>query len=271
MIVRLQGGLGNQMFGAAFGFSVAMCREEPIFFTRDRVDADPKRCYCLGVFDLPIKFCDPSGAPIYTEDPYSFNPHAYTVPNGTYFIGQWQTEKYFNTLLVLDYFKPKVFSESCRNTVERINKLHGHSAFIHVRRSDYIEGPNPDYHLTLGMTYYNEGIDRIRKMDKDVQFFVFSDDRQWCKETFPEFTVVDCTKPGGRYFGSDQPGNEHEDIWLMSLCRHGIIANSSFSWWGAWLGDVQDNRIIIAPSRWFGPQFAYLDTKDIIPERWTKI
>jgi hypothetical protein len=153
--------------------------------------------------------------------------------------------------------------------VARDIKLYGErSTFLHVRKTDYLEKGDP--HTSLGKDYYAAAIAKVREKCKDAKFFVFSDDPGWCRKEFPDFQVVDHNKPGGRYFGSDMPGKEHEDIWLMSLCRHGVIANSSFSWWGAWLGDEQEDRVVVAPRQWFGPKLAHLDTKDLVPERWTK-
>src|SRR5208282_6684744 len=110
----------------------------------------------------------------------------------------------------------------------------------------------------------DRAIDHIRSHSEGVKFFVFSDDPEWCKANFPEFLTIDHNKAGN----GTAPGKEHEDLWLMSLCRHAIIANSSFSWWGAWLGDDQPNRVVIGPERWFVTP--NLETKDIIPERWLK-
>jgi hypothetical protein len=119
--------------------------------------------------------------------------------------------------------------------------------------------------------YYNIARQWIHAAQEGVKFFIFSDDPDWCKNEFPGFRVVDHNKPGGKLFGTDQTGKEHEDLWLMGLCRHAIIANSTFSWWGAWMGDEQPGRTVIGPKTWFGPALAQLETKDILPDRWIKL
>jgi hypothetical protein len=187
-------------------------------------------------------------------------------------LGYWQTEKYFDIPLVRAAFslsdsRLSISEKSCAMSKEILD-CEGRSAFLHVRRTDYLDSSTSEYHGNLSLDYYNTAISRIRAKVDGVKFFVFSDDPEWCKLAFPEFEVVDHNKPGGRYFGSETPGQEHEDIWLMSLCRHGIIANSSFSWWGAWLGDHQPDRTVIAPAQWVNPKNTSLDTSDIAPKRW---
>jgi hypothetical protein len=109
-----------------------------------------------------------------------------------------------------------------------------------------------------------------------VHFFVFSDDPAW---THANMTEGDMTVVGHNAMSAtfdDQGvltkhgrGRECEDLWLMSLCRHGIMANSTFSWWGAWLNRWQENRVVVAPDPWFATQDA--DSTDILPDRWLKI
>lgn len=270
MIVHLKGGLCNQAFQFAFGISVAKERGEPLSFTRYAVDSDTKRCYGLGVFDLPITFSEKLEEPVYQENPFSFNPQVYTVQAKS-FDGQWQSERYFNVPLVQAAFFRRYdkMSDQSRRVADEITKQP--SAFIHVRRSDYIAGNNAEWHTNLPLSYYEAGIEKIRAAKEGIRFFVFSDDTTWCKQTWPDFTVVDHNKPGGKWFGKNEPGDEHQDIWLASMCEHGIIANSSFSWWMSWLGGRREGRIVVAPKNWFGPQLAYLDTSDIIPARWIKL
>jgi hypothetical protein len=115
--------------------------------------------------------------------------------------------------------------------------------------------------------WYAEAMLYIAERVRNVRFFVFSDDPQFCKTAFPECRVVDHNKPGS---GESGPGKEHEDLYLMALCDHAIIPNSSFGWWGAYLGDANGkDRIVIAPKVWFRKEG--LRSEDIIPERWVKI
>jgi hypothetical protein len=271
MVVTLKNGLGNQMFQYAFGRSVSLAKGEDLFFTRDLVDADPKRCYALGVFDVPIKFVSDPKIAWFTESPHSFNPNVYRFPHGIRFDGQWQTEKYFNVPLVRSIFSIRKMSEASSRVADEIRACGDKSAFIHVRRTDYLTSDGLWFHGGPSMEYYNMAQQWVYAAQEGVKFFIFSDDPEWCKTAFPGFRVVDHNRPGGRMFGSEVPGTEHEDLWLMSLCRHAVIANSSFSWWGAWLGDDQPNRTVIAPKTWVGPGYRALDTKDIVPDRWVKI
>lgn len=264
MIVAFQGGLGNQMFQYAFGRSVSAARNEELFFTRDRVDNDPKRCYSLGVFNPEISFVPELKEPIYGEPVFQFDPGVYTAVNGSSFVGHWQTEKYFDKNLVRKIFAPpNHFSPETMAVAREIVKYEN-SAFVHVRRTDYLVGPNPEFHGNLGSGYYAEAAIRL---PEGTHFFVFSDDPDYCRQHFntEQATVVGHNKAGD----SDGPGTEHEDLFLMAMCRHAIIANSSFSWWGAWLGDTQRDRIVIAPKIWFkNPGMSY---HDVAPDRWIKI
>jgi hypothetical protein len=110
-----------------------------------------------------------------------------------------------------------------------------------------------------GLDYYAAAVELIYTRHLDPKFFVFSDDTNWCKENFPStFHIVEGT-------------DKHEDLRLMASCKHAVVANSSFSWWGAWLGDNQAGRTVIAPRRWFAVEKDKADDTDIVPERWLRI
>jgi hypothetical protein len=258
MVVRLHGGLANQMFQYAFGESVGAVRKEEVFYNR----IGPER---LDVFNIkPIKFAPESG-PLF-GDISCYDEKVYSAPNGTSFVGCWQTEKYFDENMVRRElsFKNKP-SEESQKTADTIVAAGATSAFLHVRRGDYVFDYNQRFHGMPTMRYYNEAVERIRARHKDARFWVFSDDPDWCLANFPsDFTVVGHNKIISR----DIPGREHEDIWLMSLCHHGTIANSSFSWWGAWFG-TQPDKLIFAPKQWFIA--THVGSSDIVPERWTKL
>jgi hypothetical protein len=264
MIVALQGGLANQMFQCAFGLSVAQMRKEDVFFTRFRVDNDVKRSYSLGAFNVDPQFVNAeSDSKFY--DGGSFNPEVYTTPNTT-FIGYWQTERYFDARRIRECFSLRNSPSS--QSLEIADKIRRtpNSTFIHVRRGDYIsEKHTSEFHGNLSALYYAGAMNKILQAKPDAKFFIFSDDPQWCRSAFPDFEVIDFNRPGNGH----QPGREHEDIWLMAQCEHAIIANSAFSWWGAWLGDTKENRMVIAPQPWF--QNADLVSNDIVPDRWIKL
>ena len=138
------------------------------------------------------------------------------------------------------------------------------SVSLHVRRGDYVTTPGAnEFHGVLDLDYYLPAISHVQERAPDVQGFVFSDDLDWCREAFSglklplTFVDVNC--------GDDS----WQDLFLMAACRHNIVANSSFSWWGAWLGDGQgsDDRLVIAPPRWIAG--LDVDMSDRCPPQWT--
>jgi hypothetical protein len=157
-------------------------------------------------------------------------------------------------------------------TMCRIGDMHGRlTASIHVRRTDYLK--NEWLHGGVTLPYYQKAVDAVM-MDCSsiVHFYVFSDDPEYCKQyfTWDNMTVVNSKWCGKTIAGNEieraEGGQEHEDLLLMSLCDYAIIANSTFSWWGAWLG--RDKKVY-APKNWFKSNT--VDATDIVPERWTKL
>ena len=271
MIVRLQGGVGNQMFQYAFGRSVAQARNEELLFDkRGDMDAPGSRmAYSLGAFKTEVNFAaGVTGAP-YEEPLFSYGKEVYAVPNGMHFIGYWQTEKYFDSELVrAELMLRNPVSAQTQRVADEILAV-PNSAFIHVRRTDYLVPLNA-FMGSLAMDYYEQGMRHIRERMPDVTFSVFSDDPEWCRQNFQGCHIVDHNKAGTAGSG---PGQEHEDLFLMSLCRHAVIANSSFGWWGAWLRDYP-GKIVVAPTQWFSGNLGGRwspDTSDIVPERWVKL
>ncbi len=251
MIVGLEGGLGNQLFQLAFGLSVAKRRGEECFFTKHRFASDPNgRTYALDPFSAQVKFAEREEEPI-VWDSWYYNPAVYT--EGKSFCGHWQTEKYFDVPLVREATRLRSLpNDDALRVAFQID--HQPSCAIHVRRTDTLKPDEIAYHGRQGMDYYEKAIAYIRDRVEGVRFFVFSDDPAWCRTAFPGSTIVS--------------GNAaHEDMWLMSIAEHAIIPNSTFGWWGAWLGDQQKNRIVIAPEKWFAVGLNY---SDVVPERWLK-
>jgi Glycosyl transferase family 11 len=266
MIVNIQGGMGNQLFQYAFGRSLSIARNEEVFFDVSRCggSVNGDRPYVLDQFNTKIQTADGRSGPQRGEPVFRYDPTVYEAPAGTFFNGYWQTEKYFNVPIVREELTFKTLPSN--NAMEWMKKIvAGPSAFVHVRRGDYTREPHKSFHGLLSMDYYNPGIECISHQRgcscnnyAQVKYFIFSDDPTWCRQNFStQHEVVTGTTP-------------LEDLWLMSACRDAIIANSSFSWWGAWLGDNRhENRIVFAPAKWFqSPSMCY---DDVVPERWTKI
>lgn len=264
MIVKLFGGLGNQLFQCAFGRSVAHARNEPVFFEKWDLDGNCTRAYSLGAFNVDVQFCA-AGVPEYHEKMFCFDPDVYKAWDACTYIGHWQTERYFNEQIVRkDFTLRHPLSWESQKAAEQISGVP--SCSIHVRRGDYLHPSTAAFHGNMDMQWYDAAIERIESRVPNCHFFVFSDDPAWCKETFKgrRFTVVGHNGIGS---GNAGPSTEHEDMHLMSLCNHAIIPNSTFSWWGAWLNPDKE-RMVIAPKRWFASNVH--DTRDILPERWIK-
>ena len=176
-----------------------------------------------------------------------------------YLDGYWQSEKYFQD--VASSIREKlIFPELDVKNKEYLDAIQNvMSVSIHVRRGDYVN------HFLHGgicdLAYYQKAIAYIREKVANPHFFVFSNDLDWCKDNLPLNSNV-------TYVDFNTGENSFRDMQLMSLCKHNIIANSSFSWWGAWL-NVNPDKTVIAPSRWFNS--VKYDTADVIPDSWYKI
>ncbi len=296
IIVRLAGGLGNQLFQYAFARGVSSRMK-----TDFKLDTTPfdtyyiHHKYSLDNFNIKQSFAKDSDffgfvwmrkhnkffevfyrhlrlksklMPFYrTEKQFHFDPSVFTK-NNTYFDGAWVTEKYFKEIrseLLEELTINKPLSDYSQNIFKEIQEFTAIS--IHVRRADYVTGSTfasaPIIHGTCSMDYYKTEIDYITKHEKNPHFFIFSDDYDWSVENFKSLSYpVTCIKNGA--------DKNYEDIFLMSNCKHNIIANSTFSWWGAWL-NKSDEKIVIAPKKWFNTQKATTSTEDVIPDTWIKL
>jgi hypothetical protein len=257
--VKLLGGMGNQMFQMAFGLALKK-RGYQVQFDKSALVERTHREYSLGIFaDLPFGCVDKC---IY-EKRMLFNPEYLSPPDSVMMVGYWQTEKYFEDIAqdVRDAFEFKT-PYSMRNGPPELSETwdkiyRSRSVAIHVRRQDYVNLQHFHGMPTIG--YYRYATKLIRDKHYDPTFFVFSDDIQWCRENFPQdFTFVSGT-------------DKYEDLRLMSSCKHIITANSSFSWWAAWLGDNQVGRTVVAPARWFADETAEAGAADIVPARWNRL
>jgi len=168
--------------------------------------------------------------------------------------GYFQSEKYFlnNRNIILDILSPK--NDIKKYLIDKyaylINK--DDVVSIHIRRGDYIN--LDDYHSVLPIEYYNESLKEFNYNN----IVIFSDDINWCKTNlnFNNITFIENEK-------------DYIDMLLMSMIKNNIIANSTFSWWGAWLNNYSDKKVV-APNKWFGIKNSHLNTDDIIPETWIK-
>jgi hypothetical protein len=229
------GWLGNQMFQYATTFAASQREEVLCSFPQN----DPN---LFELFTLSaLKNDGIQGQMIYKEPHFHYAP----IPHSKILLlhGYFQSEKYF-----VDY-KDELKAEFTLRNPKYPKKLDDDYIGIHVRRGDYLN--HPTIHPTCSMDYYEEALSLLP--DRPVK--IFSDDHEWCAENFK----------GSRFEISQR--NFIEDFELLSKCNYQIIANSSFSWWAAWLSD---SKKVIAPSEWFGfngPGSA----KDIVPSNWSKL
>lgn len=195
---------------------------------------------------------------IIIQDGIGFKQEYLMPKNNTYLIGYWQSEKYFiqhAKQIHKDFAFPSLDPEN-ESIAQMI--LSTNSVSIHVRMGDYVNHPLHGNICTL--EYYQQAISIIKQKINNPMFFIFSNDIEWCKQNLN----ID----NGIYITGNNGVDSYKDMQLMSLCKHNIIANSSFSWWGAWLNN-NSSKIVIAPSKWFNDTNIYI--QDLIPESWTKI
>ena len=247
---KLQGGLGNYMFQAAAAHSLAVNNNTTAVFDLDnaaRVHRHANvykhnilRNLNVGEITLTCQYNEPHFH--YSEIPYQL---------GVLLNGYFQSDKYLNRSATLELFS--IDDESYKFIVDKYGSSFNNAVSIHVRRGDYLA--KHDRHPVQSIDYYKQA---MQYFDSSSIFYIFSDDIEWCKENFK-----------GSQFTFIEDNADYIDLWLMSLCDHNIIANSSFSWWGAWLNQ-NPNKIVIAPKNWFGPN-KKLSVQDLIPEKWIQI
>jgi hypothetical protein len=297
IITKLYGGLGNQMFQYAFGRSLSLMHKTKLFIDlTDLIDRKPiegftYRNYELNVFNIEAEFANINQInkiknskphlidrfkskllmkpipfyrqPIVKELGFEFNDNYRLIRNYSYIDGYWQSEKNFNkfeNIIRSDFTfnkplegKNKLLADEIKNTL---------SVSIHVRRGDYVNNyATNKYHGVCSNDYYFEAIKLITNKYLNCTLFFFSDDINWVKNTF------DSIIQPVRFIDHNYNKDSYIDMQLMSLCKHNIIANSSFSWWAAWL-NKNTTKTIIVPKKWFNVN---LVTKDLIPESWIKI
>jgi len=291
IIVNVIGGLGNQMFQYAAGRALALARGETLYLDAAGLGGDSGRHFdLLRIFSCVAEIASPGlvrhvlgwqAMPVvkrilaraefaavrarsYVVEPhFHYWPGIRDVPPTVYLHGYWQSEKYFSDAIArlrVEFSFTQPLSEANAALAERINCCAAVS--LHVRRGDYVSNPMMRaVHGVCSVDYYRSAVRLIAERIDAPEFFVFSDDIAWVRQN------LDIGFPCN-YIGHNRGKESHNDMRLMSLCRHHIIANSSFSWWGAWLA-ASTSGIVIAPKHWF--QDAPHDTSDLIRERWIRI
>jgi hypothetical protein len=250
----MYGRLGNQMFRVASTIGIATRNKVPYAFP-EWICHRSKRNYGE-FFERPLPKINPAVRVQHKIGEGTFCYKDIDLPQGVSTLsGFFQTEKYFEHCqkLVRHHLEPKV--SVLARLREKYGRLMENSCSIHVRRGDYL-GQQNNYPV-LNMEYYRRAMEIVTSKANVEIFLIFSDGMEWCKSNFN----------GNFHFVE---GNlDIEEMFLMSMCSHHIIANSSFSWWGAWLNSNEE-KVVVAPSLWFGPNFSHHETSDIIPINWIK-
>lgn len=294
LVVKLLGGLGNQMFQYAFGLSLEQARGQAVHFdTIELLDRSYKeqfiyRDFELGIFSRSIPVATSFEVNLFTYQPIGLVERAYykaqrcfrqpsiykekqyyvydsgvrTTHKNTYFEGYWQSEQYFDSYasLIRQAFAFKS-NPSERNVLLARQLSTQNAVSVHIRRGDYVSNPLSNHvHGTCTPAYYEQAVRYITSRVSDAVLYVFSDEPDWVRQhmKFSYPTV---------YVSHNQGKDSFEDLRLMSLCQHHIIANSSFSWWGAWL-NASPTKIVVAPQQWMN---GVTETGDLIPASWIQL
>lgn len=269
VVSSLIGGLGNQMFQYAAGRALSSRLNFDLVLDTSPLDGEwdhTPRSFGLNSFNInaeidTLNITRLNEIPLFEEQKYT-NDWPRDIKEDIRISGYWQSEKFFSSI------RPKILREftlssSPNDYVTHISKCitaSQCSVSLHIRRGDYVSNPiTAKFHGICPISYYKAGIEHISQTLGPHDLYVFTDDPEWVKKesTLPQhMTLIDCEKSSAA-----------QDIWLMSLCHHHIIANSSFSWWGAWLGD--EKGITIAPKNWFLDPAA--PQSHIVPSRWLRL
>ena len=259
------GQLGNQMFQYAslrgiaknlgYNFCIPYHNEVFVDSLGNKLRIELFDSFVMkNVTQLNIQMID-QDRPTVAEDGFNFNENIFNeCPDWVNLQGYFQTEKYFKHIqdeIREDFTFKNEIALPCKHKMSEVDR----PIALHIRRGDFLK--NSSNHTNLDLGYYAASLERF---DSDRTVIIFSDDPEWCKEQ--------SLFENDRFLVSE--GNDsYTDLCLMSLCTDFIIANSTFSWWGAWLSKSV-NKLVCAPdsSIWFGPNNAHLDTSDIIPEEW---
>jgi len=286
-IVKFNGGLGNQLFEYAFAKGLeAKTGIKTIFdmsFFKKRYAVE--RPYQLALFNANVESVNDFwtsfrleliwrlrkrlnnktflGISFYKEACFELDEQLFNLTPSTYIEGFFQSEKYFKHIegqIRADLqFKDKLEGLS----LEISKKIAAtNSVSLHIRRGDYVQKKrNQSLYAACSLDYYKRGLEQIVQKIDNPTLFIFSDDIEWVKENLklPYESVYVTHNTGAK---------SYEDLRLMSLCKHNIIANSSFSWWGAWLNNNQE-KIVIAPLKWFNDDS--INQSDVIPCSWVRI
>lgn len=288
VVATITSGLGNQLFQYALARHLALKNESSLYFDlrfyRSEYARETSRSFKLDQFNIEFREIDrPVELGIKASKLFpsrTFKPFFRTIQEPHYHFdpkvlearepflnlkGYWHSERYFKPSedvirkeLQFKNTKGRYF-DHYRQEIQHA----GNAVSVHVRRGDYVH--HPEFSQTfgfIGLAYYERAMQILESRIPACTFFIFTDDKPWVLENFPE---------GRNYVFVDVDGSnaDLDDLHLMKLCRHHIIANSSYSWWGAWLNEGPE-KVVVAPEKWFRNQPNW-DTRDLLPEAWLKV
>lgn len=295
VVSEINSGLGNQMFQYAAGKALADHLKTNLLLDTtwydDSIQAQTPRNFELNVYPIQGNLANqeivdqlirPSSNGLlnklkhqlnrrraihkqwaFIEPHFHFYSKFFEASSPIYLSGYWQSEKYF--LPIADQIRQTFtieisIQEACFKTFKTIQSS-TNSVSIHVRRGDMVKNPDvAKIHGSCNLDYYLRCMKKVEERIKSPEYFVFSDDPLWCKQNLQSNFPI--------HFVSDNYAEKsYLDIQLMRQCKHHIIANSSFSWWGAWLNPNPD-KIVIAPLNWFA--HSEHNTSDLIPSSWLR-
>jgi hypothetical protein len=282
--IKLMGGLGNQLFQYATARALTLRTGAELKIDLSSYIDDPLRRYELASYSINGTIINNSDGvrsrnfvnqlkkvlrllqsreKYYREPHFHYDPSVRNLSVPVFLEGYWQSEKYFaehaiNIRHDLIPIQPLELENAI--VAEQIRSVNAVS--VHVRRGDYVENVHTNsYHGVCSIEYYRAAIDWMRRSVGEIHLFIFSDDHEWTKHNLQ----TNCPTT---YVIANPPDRGFRDMQLMAMCRHHIIANSSFSWWGAWLNPRPD-KIVIAPKKWFAN--SENDTRDLIPDAWVRL
>lgn len=276
--VVINGGLGNQMFQYAVGRAAALRNKTNLKLDvswYEYTGKNTKRNFELDKFNIKAKTFGKGLAALinkilvklrlikmfYEKEIYKFDDSFFTSKN-IYLNGFWQNEYYFKDYINVIRKDFYIKGELSKNFLLLKNKTeNSESVAVHIRRGDYVVNQETNnFHGTCSLDYYKQSISLIKERIAKPCFYIFSDDINWVKSNLRLSNDV--------VWISDYKINDVEELILLSLCKHQIIANSSFSWWGAYLNENPE-KIVIAPQRWINDD--RYNTSNMTPSSWIKI
>ena len=268
IISRLIGGLGNQLFQYSIARHIAEIHKTSLLIDLSEFDSYKLHKYALFPFNITgtlVEDKNMNELSLFKEKHFHFDSDFKNYPDNIILKGYWQSEKYFTDIAAIirrEITWKNLEMGKDKELLEQID-LHN-SVSLHIRRGDYVSNTYDDQILISSeLSFYYQCVEYISQKVTLPHFYIFSDDPIWAKEN------LKLNQPT-IYVNHNDTSKNYEDLRLMSRCKHNIICNSSFSWWGAWL-NKNPNKIICAPRQWFSQNTKNINPKDLLPSSWVKI